>query len=181
MQSAFQQKPCFSSIASCLTTGMHFQTNGFKASRLVSQPAIVLKPMVLRHLVQSHKFRLQKNQWLMWCFAVSRLNRFLKPMVLRSSVASSGVSQLVFVLQPMVLRPLVADHNWHARLTSQSLLKTNGFKASGRAPGETPSILHGNCMATALQMHSKCVATAWQLHGNCMATAWQLCVEPRCG
>ena len=137
LQSAFQQKPCFSSIASCLTTGMRFQTNGFKASRLVSQPAIVLKPMVLRRLVQSHEFRLQKNQWLMWCFAVSLLNRFLKPMVLRSSVASSGVSQLVFVLQPMVLRPLVASHNWHARLAG---CPTNGFKASRRVSRPRPSL-----------------------------------------
>ena len=111
-----KKKRCFSSIASCLTTGMRFQTNGFKASRLVSQLACVFKPMVLRPLVASHnwhaRLRLWKNQWLMWCFAVSLLNRFLKP---------------------MVLRPLVASHNWHARLSlidTMAFLTTNGFKAS---------------------------------------------------
>ena len=44
------KKRCFSSIASCLTTGMRFETNGFKASRLVSQLAYetpsVKEPMV---------------------------------------------------------------------------------------------------------------------------------------
>ena len=93
---------------------MRFQTNGFKASRLVSQLAIDLKPMVLRRLVQSHEFRLQKNQWLMLCFAVSLLNRFLKP---------------------MVLRPLVASHNWHARL--KGLCDKNGCDIQLNRLGQT--------------------------------------------
>ena len=68
-------------------------------------------------------------------FAVSLLNRFLKPMVLRPSVASSGVSQLVFVLQPMVLRPLVASHNWHARL--KGLCDKNGCDIQLNRLGQT--------------------------------------------
>ena len=179
LQSAFKKKRCFSSIASCLTTGMRFQTNGFKASRLVSQLACVFKPMVLRPLVASHnwhaRLRLWKNQWLMWCFAVSLLNRFLKP---------------------MVLRPLVASHNWHARLSlidTMAFLTTNGFKASDpsaqshwyyglsynqwfygiRSVRPVSLILwplQSKGFANALQIHSKSMPTAWQLHGKCIAS-----------
>ena len=93
-QLAFFQTNGFKAIPSCLTTCVRLQTNGFKASRPVSQLVLVFKPMVLSHHVESHKFRLPKNQWLMYGFAVSPGNRFLKPMVLRHLVES----------QPMVLR-----------------------------------------------------------------------------
>ena len=86
-QLVFVFKPMVLRLFRCVSQLDFFQTNGFKASRCVSQLVFVFQPMVLRHLVESHnwhvRLRLQKNQWLMWCFSVSLGNRFLKPMVLR--------------------------------------------------------------------------------------------------
>ena len=61
-------------------------------------------------------------------FAVSLLNRFLKPMVLRPSVASSGVSQLVFV-QSHKFR--LQKNQWSRLVRLKKLTSTIGSFADG--------------------------------------------------
>ena len=84
--------------------------------------------MVLRPLVASHnwhaRLRLWKNQWLMWCVAVSLLNRFLKPMVLR------GVGRR----QPH--RGLFPGETskWQLKIVGQ---RTNGWWADGLSHWQT--------------------------------------------
>ena len=110
----------FRGISSCLTTCV-FQTNGFKASPRVSQLVFVFKPMVLSHHVESHKFRLWKNQWLM---SAREWAREIQPMVLRRLVESHqfrlpknqwlmygfSVSPGNRLLKPMALRHRVESH-----------------------------------------------------------------------
>ena len=49
----------------CMTTADRLKANGFKTFPPSLTRLDETKPMVLRRLVESHAFRLQKNQWLM--------------------------------------------------------------------------------------------------------------------